>query len=107
MQGASHILEVAFEAGVVFGGLIYLFAWMSGRKLTNGQALLVFAIGFVASLLANLLSPVPIYVWLIPSLGPSFLRLVRRIGSLISKPLSNQIGVGSKKSALPEQPRLP
>lgn len=107
MPDVPHILEAAFETAIVFGGLVYLVAWMSGRKLTNVVALLLFAFGFVGALLLNLFSPAPIYLLLVGLLGPSCLRLLRRIGSLGSKPLSNQINAGPKNPALPEQPRLP
>ena len=103
MQDVPHILEAAFEAAIVIGGLVYLFSWMGGRRLTNGKALLIFAIGFGGALLLNLLRPVPIYLLLVGLLGPSCLRLLRRLGS---KPLSSQINAGPKNPALPEQPRL-
>ena len=107
MQDVPHILEAAFETAILIGGLLYLSAWMGGHRLTNHKALLLFAFGFVAALLLNLLSPVPIYLLLVNLLGPSVLRLIRRIGSLGPKPLSNQINAGPKDPVLLEWPRLP
>lgn len=107
MLDVPHILEAAFEAAILIGVLLYLCAWLGGHRLTNGKAFLLFAFWFVGALILNVISPVPLSLLLVAALGPSALRLIRRIGSLGPKPISNQINAGPKDPALPEQPRLP
>ena len=73
MENTVHILEEGFETAIVLAGLFYGMFWMGGRKLTNGEALLLFAIGFAVSLLLNLLSSRPTYLFLIAGFAPSLL----------------------------------
>jgi hypothetical protein len=80
MQGVSHILQLVFEASILVAGLLYLACWMGGRKLTNGQALFLFAIGFGGILLLNLLSSiVPTHVFLIVCSTPLLLRPLTKL----------------------------
>lgn len=74
MQNA-HVLEVVFEGAILVAGLLYLFYWMAGRKLTNRQALLLFVFGFAGILVLNLLSSIlPSYALLIVCSTPLLLR---------------------------------
>ena len=82
MPDAAYIQRL-FEASAFVAGLFYLVLWDGGRKPTNGQFLLVFAIGLAAFPLLDLLSAiVPTYVVLMVCLTPLFLsrllRLLRR-----------------------------
>jgi len=86
MQNAVHILEVVFEASALFAGLFYLVCWMGGRRPTNRQVFLVFAISFAVVLPLNLLSSiVPTYVILIVAATTWLLKPLRTL--LNSKPL--------------------
>ncbi len=115
MQEATHILEMAFETSILVGGLFYLSTWIGGRKLTNGQTLLVFAfslgvfflLNFFSSASLNLFSSASVYVVFTALALPAFVRRLWRTRSLNSKPLSTQINAGSKDPMLPEQTHLP
>ena len=86
MHDAAYIQEL-FEASALVAGLLCLAVWMGGRKLTNAQFLFIFAIGFAAFPLLNILrSIVPTYVFLIVCSTPLLLRPLRTL--LNSKPAS-------------------
>lgn len=87
MQNATHFFKVVFEGAAFVAGFSYLVAWMSGRKLTNGQVLFLFGIGFAVFLQLNLLSSiVSTNVFLIICSTPLLLSLSRTL--LNSKPAS-------------------
>lgn len=103
MQNVSHIIQLVFEGSILVAGLLYLACWMGGRKLTNGQVLFLFAIGFGGLLLLNLLSSiVPTYVFLIVCSTPLLLRPLTKL--LNSKPASQvKLMFARKPSELPEK----
>lgn len=80
MQDAVHIIQMAFEGSLLVTGLLYLACWDGGRKLTNRQALSIFAFCFALFPLINLLSSIgPIYVLVLLSLTPSLVSAVKRL----------------------------
>jgi len=101
MQNATHIAELVFEASALLTGFVYLACWSGGRKLTNRQALLVFAISFPVVLALNLLSSiVPTYVFLVVAASTWLLKPLRTL--LNSKPASKiKVMFARKPSALP------
>lgn len=75
MQDVAYTLEQAFDTSAVMTGFFYLTCWLAGRKPTNGEFLLIFAIGFAAgSLIEGALPVVSIWVFLISCCKSSLLR---------------------------------
>ena len=101
MQNIPHIVEVAFEAAALFVGFAYLVLWDSGRKLTNRQALFVFAISLAVMLPLTIM---PTWVVLLLIAASWSLKPLKK---LLNSKLASQIKMLARKpSALPEKSDL-
>ena len=103
MQNATHVIQEVFDGALLLTGFFYMVYWMSGRKLTNIQSLILFAIGFAGLLgLNRLRSLVPSDVFLLVCLTPLWLRAFTKL--LNSKPASQiKLLFARKPSALREK----
>ena len=102
MENATHIIQVVFEGALLLTGIFYVLFWMGGHKLTNRQALSLFAIGFGVLLGLDLLrSILPSYMFLIVLSTPLLVKPLRVL--LNSKPASQVKSLFARKpSELPE-----